>query len=423
MNKGDHTREGAERTGVSKSSLLLLGGLAALALNADARRRVVGGTRTLLDTAGHTLEDTVKPALATAADQAEKAAQVAVHKGAEALGTLREEVPGRAHALLETVQEVAGQAAGAAASRAGELTREARHAAHDLASEGRQGAAQVIGGASRQATRELAQARRAGQGLLSDAEDRAKALARAGHSTLEAQRRDAERQLARARRDAEKELRAARRSWDAAKLEREVEKRMAPLQKQTARQLALLAKQDSKARRHKAARRPEVEASSGGSGFGGVLTLALLGTGAVVLARVPAARQGILKAVESVSPEAAERLHKASRDARNVIGSMWLERIEEADQTPAPGAARSTQAGTTGATWGGSPEAGSSAASSTTPTPEAQARAAQSQSGQGQSGQGQSGQGQPSQGEAGQTQPSSSKPEASTPGHAPSKPN
>lgn len=418
MNKAEYTRAHADKAGVSTSSLLLLGGLAALALNADARRRVVGGTRSLLDTAGHTLEDTVKPALATAAEQAEKAAQVAVHKGAGALGTLREEVPGRAHALLETVQEAAGQAAGAAANRASELSREARHAAHDLASEGRQGAAQVIGGASRQATRELAQARRTGQGLLSDVEDRAKALARAGQSTLEAQRRDAERQLSRARHDTEKELRAARRHWDSAKLDREVEKRMAPLQKQTARQLALLAKQDKKARRHKPARRPEMEASSTSSGFGGALTLALLGTGIAVLARVPAARQGILKAAQSVSPEAAERLHKASRDARNVIGSMWLERIEEADRTPAPGAARSTQAGTTGAVWGGSPEAGSSAASSTTPTPEAQARAAQGQTGQGQTGQGQSGQGQPSQAQSG-----SSKPDASTPGNAPSKPN
>jgi len=392
MNNAEYSGRQVDRAGISPRSLLLLGGLAALALNADTRRRLVGGTRDLIDTAGHTLEDTVKPALATAADQAGHAAQVAVQKSAEAIGTLREEVPNRAHALLETVQEVAGNAAGTAASKAGELTREVRR-----------DAVQVAGGASRQASRELHKARRTGRGLLSDVEERVTSLIGAGQDNLESHRRDAERQLGRARRDAEKELRSAHRSWDAAKLERAVEKRVAPLHKRTARELARLEKE---------ARRG---GSRGGLG-GGTLILALLGTGAVVLARVPAARQGVLKAVEAVSPEAAERLHTVSRNARNVIGSVWLERIEEADQTPAPGAARTTQAGTTGAVWGGSPEAGSPAASSTTPTPEAQARAAQTGADQMGAEQTKAGQTKAEQAQApqGQTGPAQGKPESSS---------
>ena len=129
------TRTRQNPAGVSKRSLLLLGGFAALALNPEARRRLVGGTRGLIDTAGHTLEDTVKPVLATAAEQAGQVAHTAVQKGAEALETLRDEGPGRAQALLGTVQEAAGTAAGVAATKAADLTQSARQAAHELTAE------------------------------------------------------------------------------------------------------------------------------------------------------------------------------------------------------------------------------------------------------------------------------------------------
>ncbi|MDL2345851.1 hypothetical protein QOL99_17110, partial [Deinococcus sp. MIMF12] len=127
---------------INLTPLILAGGLAYLAANDTARRRVLGGTRHLVDAAGHTLEETVKPALAGAAEHASHVAQVAAHRGSEAVQTLREEAPVRAHSLLETVQEAAGTAASAVAHRAADLT----HAAAELAEEGREGAAQVTMG-------------------------------------------------------------------------------------------------------------------------------------------------------------------------------------------------------------------------------------------------------------------------------------
>jgi hypothetical protein len=67
----------------------------------------------------------------------------------------------------------------------------------------------------------------------------------------------------------------------------------------------------------------------------------------VVLARVPVARQGILNAVGSVSPEAAAALHQAGRNVRNIVGSVWLDRLEEPKAPPA--ATASGQLGTAAA--------------------------------------------------------------------------
>lgn len=133
-------------------------------------------------------------------------------------------------------------------------------------------------------------------------------------------------------------------------------KRIAPLHKQTRRELAQLDKQAMK----------RYKATSGHGGLGSVLTTAaLIGTGIVVLARVPTVRQSILRAVEGVNPEAAQSLRRISRNARDVIGSAWLDSIEENKQTPAPGAAAPTQAATTGGTWGAAVEPGSPAAART----------------------------------------------------------
>ena len=104
-------------------------------------------------------------------------------------------------------------------------------------------------------------------------------------------------------------------------------------------------------------------------------TLLALGAGAVVLARVPAARKAVLDAVESVNPDAAKSLHSFSHKARELIGSAWLETIEEPKAAPAPAApaaAQGTQAGTTGAAWGGSPAPDAPAAqgmANTSPAP------------------------------------------------------
>ena len=173
------------------------------------------------------------------------------------------------------------------------------------------------------------------------------------------QRRAAEKQLSQARRDAEKELRRARKNWNPEQLEREVGRRVAPLSKQLDRDLARFQKQAAKKGREVQAR---FDPEPRGGVSGGVVTLALLGTTAVVLARVPAARQGLLKAVESVNPQWAESLHQAGRTARNLVGSMWLERLEEPGQAPNAGVAKSTQGATTGATWGATPSPTSDAA-------------------------------------------------------------
>ena len=71
----------------------------------------------------------------------------------------------------------------------------------------------------------------------------------------------------------------------------------------------------------------------------GVLIAAgVLVEGGLLLARVPAVRHSILKAVGSVSPEAADALKRAGTTVRDLVGSVWLERIEPevATQAPAP---------------------------------------------------------------------------------------
>lgn len=333
-------------TGVSGTGLLLLGGLLALALNQNARRSLVGGTRTLLDSAQETLDDTVKPALASVAHQTQHAAQVAAHRGAATLETLREEVPSRTHALLENAQEAAGSVVGKVADKAADLTREVRGAVREtqeMAEDRRREAQKALKQVQRQAKHDLGKARQAGSKLEAKLQDR-----------LAHQRHELEEKLARARRHAEKELRRSRRHWNPDKLERAVEKQVASLKKQTERELARLDRQ-TQMRLKRAQSEPE-------AGRGGLVTLLLLGAGAVVLARVPAARQAVLNAVGKVSPEAANWLHRVGCSARNLVGSMWLERMEE-PAPPAPAPAKGTQAGTAGATWGASTEPGAPATS------------------------------------------------------------
>ena len=88
-----------------------------------------------------------------------------------------------------------------------------------------------------------------------------------------------------------------------------------------------------------------------------LLTVGIVGVSAYLLARSPAVRQGILDAVRSVSPQAADALHSGGRQIRNIIGTVWLERTEP-DSAPAPAAPRGGQ----GASAYASPEPGSDAA-------------------------------------------------------------
>lgn len=375
--------------GVSKRSLILLGAFAALALNRDLRRNLILGTRDAFDSAQNTLNDTVKPALNTAAQQAQyaasvaaqqaqHAASVAAHQAENTWETLREDAPVRAQSLLGTAQEVVGTLAATAAERAAQLRKEAEAAAETARKEYAPKIEQRLENLKLaelpenlldateeqryQARKALKKAQRKGMVALADLGDKASALRESALDTVEDHRKDAERAIARARKEAEKELRAGRKNWNAKKLERAIEKRIAPVHQQVQREFVRLEKEAGrKGSKLQASLRPAPKRSGLAMGSGAT-TLVLLGTGAVVLARVPAARQGILSAVEAVSPDAAQKLHQASRQARDILGDMWIEQLDEGTP-PAPAAAKPTQAATTGASAAAAVEPGSSAAS------------------------------------------------------------
>lgn len=311
--------------GVSKRSLVLLGGLAALALNRDARRALVGGSLNAWQNAASTVDGRVKPALGSAAGHAVELAHEAARRSVAGLDTLREEAPARAQSLLSAVVSTASDLAGSAQERASGLIDEAQ----PVIAQGSETARRALKTARKSAGRTLdstvrpalSQAQEAGLGLLSGVQDRVQDVIGDGLDTVEGRRRQAERTLARARKEAEKELRSARKHWHPEKLGQAVERKVAPLQKQLGRELKVLQKQAKLARRD--------DRRGAGALGGGLTTVALLGVGAVVMARTPALRQGILNAVDAVSPDAAKALHSAGRNVRNVVGSVWLDRMEE----------------------------------------------------------------------------------------------
>ena len=330
--------------GVSKRSLLLLGGLAALALNRDTRRALVGNTIQAWQDATSTLNDQVKPALAQAASQAQDLAAEAARRSAAGLDTLREEAPARAHSLLDTARETASVLAHSAAQTAQGSASSLLDTAQTASQQGSKQARKALKSARKSAASTLddvvkpalAQAQDTGLGLFAGVQELVHDALSEGTDTVSSKRRQLEKTVARARRDAEKELRAARKEWKPKKLQKAVDRRVADVQKTLTRELAVLEKQARRARKDDRGARP-----------GAALTAAvLLGTGAVVLARV-VARQGILNAVGGVSPEAADALHQAGRNVRNIVGSVWMERLEEPKAPPA--AAAASQVGTAAA--------------------------------------------------------------------------
>ncbi|MXV19060.1 alginate biosynthesis protein AlgP [Deinococcus xianganensis] len=376
--------------GVSKRSLVLLGALAGLMTNRDTRRALVDGTRTAWSGTQHTLSDSVKPALLSAAAQAAQIAQETARSGAHTVAStassLKDEAAPRASALLDSVlhaasglagqaQEVAARAATAGGEGARTLGHEAGRLASDAgvtvqtqAQRGLKRAEKATRPARRAAALTLSDASGAATELLANVQDTVSSTLHEAVDGAEARRRRVERTLRQARRDAERELRSGKKQLSSGQLERAVSRKLAPLEKQLGRELKVIEQQVRRARK-----------DDRGSGGGTAATLVLLGTGAVVLARVPAARQAILSAVEKVSPEAAQGLHQAGRNARNLIGTMWLERIEEPQATPAPGAAKATQAATTGASAAGAvapdaPAAAKTAAQDGAAKPDGQAK-------------------------------------------------
>ena len=115
---------------------------------------------------------------------------------------------------------------------------------------------------------------------------------------------------------------------------RQTEKELAELKKRGAKvQEAVRKTADQRIRRVRGQPEPGFHPVVGVLIGAGVLV-----AGGVLLARVPAVRHSILKAVGSVSPEAADALKRAGTMVRDLVGSVWLERIEPevATQAPAP---------------------------------------------------------------------------------------
>lgn len=340
--------------GVSKRSLLLLGGLAALALNRDTRRALVGGTRNVLSGAGTALQDQVRPALAYAAEQAQELAQEAAKRSAATLDTLREEAPVRAQTLLSGALSTASDLAHTAQERAMSLrddaqplveeqskkARKALKAAQQRALALRDDAQPLIAEQSKKARKALkaaqkgagkvvddrvmpalSQAQETGLDWLTEAQDRVQDVFGEGLDTVEGKKLQMERHLSRARRSAEKELRAARKNWKGKKLDRAIARKVAPLQKELGRELKVLQQQARRARR---------DDRRAGGGLGSSLTtLAVVGGSAAVLARNPGIRQNIIDAIDTVSPEAAQALHRVGRSIRSVVGDLWIERLAD----------------------------------------------------------------------------------------------
>ena len=346
--------------GVSKRSLVLLGAFAALALNRDVRRGLVQGTRDAVQNAQGTLDDTVKPALSTAAQQTGQTFGHLLEGASHTIDTLREEAPGRAQSLLGTAQEVAGTVAATAAARAAQARKDAEKAAKrarkeygprlsalsdDLLSSA-ENARKEAGKTARQvqkqvqkeygprlnalgedlrdladdrrhdAERAMKNARKSSRGLIGQLGQKASTLLDDVQSDLQDERDDIQYRVNRARRKAEKELRRSGKKWNAKKLQKAVDRQVSPLQKEASKQLALLDKQARKYRHE-----PRRAGMSGSAG-----TLLVLGGGAIALARLPQARQAIMDAVSSVSPETADTLHGAGQKIRGVVGDFWIER-------------------------------------------------------------------------------------------------
>lgn len=322
-----------ELGGARGRSLALLGALTALATSRQVRNSVVGGTKQAISTAGQAiqtageaLDTTVKPAIGNALGSVQDAAQNTTQRAATLLDTVREEAPNRAQALLDAARERGGDLAGSAQERAAALAAEAQQAG----GAGVKKAAASLHGARQEAGKviekrvapALAGVASGAGALLEDVQERVQDVLGETTQGLEGRRRQAERAVNKARREAEKELRAKRKEWKPEKLERAVAKRVAPLHKHYQAELKVLEKQARRARKDDR------------QGVSGAFFLpVLIGVGAIVVARVPAVRQRILDVVEGANPDAGQALRDAGRNIRNVIGSVWLERLDEGPKT------------------------------------------------------------------------------------------
>ncbi len=385
-----------QNLGMSKRSLLLLGGLTAAVTNPTARQKLLSALNSAADSAQAAYQDTVRPLAQQAQAQlqagvqevgarTQELAQVAAERGAEFAHVAAE----RGADLAQVAAKRGTELAQVVTERGGELAHVAAKRGSELASQGTEVAAGVAAGVAslaaerggkvaaivREGVSELqGTGGRQVQGLFGSAQD---TLKDAQH-TLGDVRKDGGKAVA-------KKVRQGRRQ--AMKLQqelgrevsvrgRELEKLSGKKLRQAEKELAELRKRSARAQKavRKTAgqtlRRVKGEPEPSGSALSAVLvTTGLVIAGGVLLARVPAVRHSILKAVGSVSPEAEGALHRAGTSVRDLVGSVWLERIEPETATPAP-APKDSQA--IGSAAGASVEPGAPA-QATPPAPEGKA--------------------------------------------------
>ncbi len=385
-----------QNLGMSKRSLLLLGGLTAAVTNPAARQRLLDAVNSAAESAQAAYQDTVKPLAHQAQAQlqagvqevsarTQELAHVAAERGTEFAQIAAE----RGTELTQVAAKRGAELAQVAAERGGELAQVAAKRGSELASQGTEVAAGVAAGVTslaaerggrvalsvREGVSELQGAGgRQVQGLFGSAQDTLKEaqhtlddVRKGGGKVVAKKVRQGRRQAMRLQKELGREVSVRG---------RELEKLSGRKLRQAEKELAELKKRGAKVQRvvQKTAvqgiRRVRGEPEPKGSALSAVLvTTGLLVAGGVLLARVPAVRHSILKAVGSVSPEAADALHRAGTSVRDLVGSVWLERIEPETATPAP-APKDSQA--TGSAAGASVEPGAPAQAAP-PAPEAKA--------------------------------------------------
>lgn len=325
--------------GVSKRSLLLLGGLTATVANPATRRKLMDAlnsasenAQAAVQEAGATYQDTVRPLARQAGQQVQQGAQELAHMAAER-GTEW------AHMAAERGSELAG----AAVSRGSDVASGLRESSGKQAQALLTAAAPVLSVAQQ----------RLGQ-VLDDVQETA------GHV-----RKDGGKAVAHGVRQGRRNALKLQ-----TELSREVKVRGARLEKVSGRKLKA-AREDLKRRAKQAARLAKRE--RGGSGLSGLLlTPLLIVGGGVVLARFPRVRHAILDFVRGFSPEAADALHSAGTSVRDIVGNVWMERIEPetATQAPAPKASQATGSAAYASVEPGSPAQDKPAAAAEPSKPE-----------------------------------------------------
>ncbi|TSA87344.1 hypothetical protein FNU79_05540 [Deinococcus detaillensis] len=432
------------QSGISKSSLLLLGGLTALLASPSARAKIAGLVQDAASGAYTLLDETVAPAAQQAAhtvavrageltEEAKKVAANAQDHLPGLLADVREQAAVRGQQLFDSTSDLRGdiahraaEAAAAAAKTAStvqssvqdrfsDVQQEAakrRDALLDSASDVQDTLSHKLGGAAETAhatAQKVAQrtqkaavntqkdAKKTWLGLLDTAQDEVQDVRGAAQKKLKGVQKDvrkkAKKQIKqqgkKVTKQAAKTAEQGRRAWlsfaDDAQdtVHNKVQSAKADALKAAEAQFKDLkkggGKQLKKYEKHiqllnkELAKTTDKQLKKAGlkkrRRSSAVMPVLFLVGGGVALARIPAARQGILNAVGAVSPGAEDWLRGAGRSVRNLIGTAWLERMEDVNHAPAAAAPSPKPSQATGSAAGASVAPDAPAAAPATPAP------------------------------------------------------